>query len=145
MPRAVYDDLRAHGEAAYPHESCGVLLGCPSKEGWRIEALKRATNAQIDAAGSRYEIAPAELVGIVREAREQGLEIAGFYHSHPDHAARPSATDLAEAHWVGCAHVITEVAQGRAAETCAFLLAGATEEDKRFEAMAIKIEDQAAG
>jgi proteasome lid subunit RPN8/RPN11 len=76
-----------------------------------------------------------------RDARGRGLEIAGFYHSHPDHPAKWSARDFAEAHWIGCAYVITEVARGRAEATHAFLLAGNTEEDKRFEPMTICMED----
>ena len=67
--------------------------------------------------------------------------IAGFYHSHPDHPAQWSQTDFAEAHWVGCCYVITEVAQGKAATTNSFLLAGTTEEDKRFEMQTIEVEN----
>lgn len=147
LPRAAYEDLRVHGEETYPGECCGALLGRVVEGDWRVEALARATNARGDAAGDtacdRYEIAPAELVGIAREARSRGLEIAGFYHSHPDHPAQWSATDLAEAHWLGSSYVITEVAQGKAATTNAFVLAGATEEDKRFEAQTILIDDSA--
>jgi hypothetical protein len=61
------------------------------------------------------------------------LSIGGFYHSHPDHPAQWSPTDFAEAHWLGCSYVITAVAQGKATVTNSFLLAGVTEEDKRFE------------
>jgi proteasome lid subunit RPN8/RPN11 len=57
----------------------------------------------------------------------------GFYHSHPDHPARWSQTDLAEAHWWGCAYVITSVETGHATSTCSFVLAGASEEHKRLE------------
>ena len=140
LPRTVFEDLRAHGEETYPRECCGALLGKPGPEGWRIEALVRAVNARIDFA--RYEIAPAELVKIAQEARSRGLEIAGFYHSHPDHPAQWSATDLAEAHWLGASYVITEVAEGKAALTRAWLLAGTREEDKRFAEQEIRIEDR---
>jgi proteasome lid subunit RPN8/RPN11 len=140
LPRAVFEELRAHGEETYPRECCGALLGKPEAAGWWIEALVRATNARIDFA--RYEIAPAELVRIAHEARSRGLEIAGFYHSHPDHPAQWSATDLAEAHWLGASYVITEVAEGKAALTRAWLLAGTREEDKRFEAQEIRVEDR---
>jgi proteasome lid subunit RPN8/RPN11 len=68
-----------------------------------------------------------------REARQRGLEIIGFYHSHPDHPARWSKTDLQEAHWLGCSYVITSVMQGSAVDTNSFLLAGDSEENKRFE------------
>lgn len=141
LPRAVYDAMRAHGEETYPNECCGALLGRASAEGWSVEAAVRAGNTRTDSAHNRYSIAPIELVKIEREARSKGLDIAGFYHSHPDHPAHWSATDLAEAHWLGCSYVITEVAQGKAAATNSFVLAGATEEDKRFEQETIKVEE----
>jgi proteasome lid subunit RPN8/RPN11 len=84
------------------------------------------------------------LVRIKREARRRGLEIAGFYHSHPDHPAQWSATDFAEAHWLGCSYVITEIAQGRAAVTNSFALTGMTEEDKQFIPETISVDDSPA-
>jgi proteasome lid subunit RPN8/RPN11 len=140
ISRAVYDSIRAHGEETYPHECCGALLGRSAAEGWRVTDAVRAGNTRTDSAHNRYNIDPRELVRIQRDAARQGLDIAGFYHSHPDHPAQWSQTDFAEAHWIGCAYVITEVAQGRAAQTNSFLLAGVTEEDKRFETQAIEIE-----
>jgi len=101
----------------------------------------RATNSRTDSARDRYEIAPAEMVEIAREARSRGLEIAGFYHSHPDYPAQWSATDLAEAHWLGASYVITEIAAGKAATTRAWLLAGASEDDKHLVAQEIQIEE----
>jgi proteasome lid subunit RPN8/RPN11 len=138
VPRAVWESLRAHGEETYPHECCGALLGHFVPPGLEIVEAVKAGNTRTDAAHNRYNIAPAELVKIEREARGKKLEIVGFYHSHPDHPAQWSQTDFAEAHWLGCAYVITEVAQGKAAVTNAFLLAGTTEEDKRFELMKIE-------
>ena len=67
-----------------------------------------------------------------RDARERGLEIVGFYHSHPDHPAQWSPTDLADAHWIGCSYMITTVENGRATETNSFVLSGTLEEDKAF-------------
>jgi proteasome lid subunit RPN8/RPN11 len=110
-----------------------VLLGQSTPEGWSVSAAVRAGNTRTDSAHNRYQIAPIELVKIQREAHRQGLDIAGFYHSHPDHPAEWSATDFAEAHWIGCSYVITEVADGKARVTNSFLLAGTTEDDKRFE------------
>jgi proteasome lid subunit RPN8/RPN11 len=136
---AVYDAIRAHGEETYPHECCGALLGKPAAGGWRVEASVKARNTRTDSARSRYSIAPAELVMIEREARERGLSIGGFYHSHPDHPAEWSPTDLAEAHWIGCSYIIVAVAQGKAVAINSFLLAGKTEEDKRFIAERIEI------
>src|SRR5580658_9606431 len=139
MSRAVYKAIRAHGEETYPFECCGALLGRSIQAGWQVEAAVPAGNTRTDSAHNRYSIAPLELVKIEREARRQGLGIAGFYHSHPDHPAQWSSTDLAEAHWLGCSYVITAVAQGKAAVTNSFQLAGTTEEDKRFETERIEV------
>lgn len=141
MTRAVYGSIRAHGEETYPHECCGALIGESTPEGWRVTGAMRAGNTRTDSAHNRYSIAPLELVQIEREARRQRLEIAGFYHSHPDHPAQWSATDFAEAHWLGCVYLITEVAQGKVSVTNSFLLAGATEEEKQFVQESILLED----
>jgi proteasome lid subunit RPN8/RPN11 len=141
IPQSVLSDLRAHGEETYPHECCGALLGTSSPEGWHVVSAVRAGNTRTDSAHNRYNIDPAELVRIQRDAMRQGLDIAGFYHSHPDHPAQWSPTDFAEAHWIGCVYVITEVAKGAAAVTNAFLLAGTTEEDKRFEHIPLAVGD----
>ena len=142
MNLAVYEAIRAHGEQTYHNECCGALLGQSTPEGWRVEAAVPAGNTRTDSAHNRYQIAPLELVKIERDARRQGLGIAGFYHSHPDHPAQWSQTDLAEAHWLGCCYVITAVAKGKAAATNSFNLAGASEEDKRFEQETILVGDQ---
>ncbi len=139
MTRAVYEAIRAHGEETYPHECCGALLGRFSSEGWTVEDAVRAGNTRTDSAHNRYNIAPVELVKIEREARGRGLDIAGFYHSHPDHPAQWSPTDFAEAHWIGCAYLITSVNQGQATVTNSFLLAGTSEENKRFELQSIEV------
>ncbi|MGB6687906.1 MAG: M67 family metallopeptidase [Terracidiphilus sp.] len=141
---AVYRAIRAHGEETYPHECCGALLGS-LPDGRRVKIAVRAGNTRTDSAHNRYQIAPAEVVRIERDARRQGLEIVGFYHSHPDHPAQWSPTDFAEAHWIGCSYVITEVAKGRAVTTNSFLLVGETEEDKRFEPDTIVVEDESIG
>lgn len=140
VPKAVYEQLRAHGEETYPHECCGVLLGQFVEGAWHATSAVRAGNTRTDSAHNRYQIDPAELVSIQRDALRNGLDIAGFYHSHPDHPAQWSSTDFAEAHWIGCTYVITEVAKGKAAVTNAFLLAGTTEEDKCFEPQSIEVQ-----
>jgi proteasome lid subunit RPN8/RPN11 len=141
-----YAALRAHGEETYPQECCGVLLGKsePSVNGAsrrnRVRQIVRAGNTRTDSAHNRYNIAPQELIKIQRLARNSGLDIVGFYHSHPDHPAQWSPTDFAEAHWIGCSYVITSVEQGKAAVTNSFLLTGTTEEDKKFEDQGIEID-----
>src|ERR1700733_1265201 len=133
LSKHTYDTLRAHGEETYPHECCGVLLGRSSDGVNEVEDAIRAGNTRIDSAHNRYHIAPQELIRIQRQGRERGLDIVGFYHSHPDHPAQWSKTDFEEAHWIGCSYVITSVEKGTAQVTNAFLLTGTSEEDKRFE------------
>jgi proteasome lid subunit RPN8/RPN11 len=127
-----YDAVRRHGEETYPHECCGVLLGRSLDDVNVVEDAIRAGNTRTDSAHNRYHIAPHELVKIQREGRKRGLDIVGFYHSHPDHPAQWSQTDFAEAHWLGCSYVITAVEKGVAEQTNSFLLTGTSEDDKSF-------------
>jgi proteasome lid subunit RPN8/RPN11 len=127
-----YDAVRRHGEETYPHECCGVLLGRSLDDVNVVEDAIRAGNTRTDSAHNRYHIAPHELVKIQREGRKRGLDIVGFYHSHPDHPAQWSQTDFAEAHWLGCSYVITAVEKGVAQQTNSFLLTGTSEDDKSF-------------
>ena len=134
-----WEQLRRHGEETYPHECCGVLLGQIDSEGVKaVQAIARCNNQRTDSPHNRYGIDPRELVRIQREARERGQDIIGFYHSHPDHPARWSQTDLAEAHWTGCSYVITSVVSGSATETNSFNLGGG-DENKYFEDEEIRV------
>lgn len=146
ISQPIYDALRQHGEETWPYECCGVLLGhLLTEAGEAIHAVEeaiRAENVRTDSAHNRYHIAPQELIRIQRMGRERGLDIVGFYHSHPDHPAQWSQTDLAEAHWLGCSYVITAVENGAARQTNSFLLAGAGEDDKRFEDQAVDVTGQ---
>jgi proteasome lid subunit RPN8/RPN11 len=127
-----YEALRRHGEQTYPHECCGVLLGRAEGAVNVVERVVRAGNTRTDSAHNRYNISAAELIRIQREGREQAFDIIGFYHSHPDHPAYWSATDHAEAHWLGCSYLITRIAHGSAEDTNSFLLTGSSEDDKAF-------------
>ena len=104
--RKEYEALRMHGEETYPHECCGVLLGHMDGDQRIVTSIARCGNTRDDSPHNRYHIDPRELVEIQRESRKRGEDIIGFYHSHPDHPARWSQTDLAEAHWYGCSHGI---------------------------------------
>ncbi|HXR15387.1 MAG TPA: M67 family metallopeptidase [Terriglobales bacterium] len=126
------DALRQHGEETYPHECCGVLLGRMDGNERVVTSVARAGNTRTDSAHNRYNIDPKDLIRIQREGRERGEDIVGFYHSHPDHPARWSPTDLAEAHWFGCSYVITSVEKGNAAITNSFELTGTDEGDKKL-------------
>src|SRR5258708_4052996 len=140
IPRDVYAALRQHGEETYPHECCGVLLGQFADDGSKSATrAARAGNTRDDSPHNRYNIDPKELIRIQREGRERGEDIVGFYHSHPDHPAKWSTTDLAEAHWIGCSYMNTRVEKGRAVLTNSFELTGNDESDKQLSDETIEI------
>jgi proteasome lid subunit RPN8/RPN11 len=130
--RKEFEALRQHGEETYPHECCGVLLGQMGDGVRTVSSVARAGNTRTDSAHNRYNLDPKDLIRIQREGRERGEDILGFYHSHPDHPAQWSQTDLAEAHWFGCSYVITSVEKGKAVLTNSFELAGSNENDKKL-------------
>ena len=141
ISNTLLDTLRKHGEDTYPHECCGVLVGDFDDAGDKeVTSVVQCGNTRTDSLANRYHISPSELVRIQREAMLAGHDIVGFYHSHPDHPAQWSTTDLAEAHWTGCSYVITSVDQGKAVLTNAFVLTRQEEvkclEDEQLEVTA---------
>ena len=144
MGQAEYDEIRKHGEDTYPHECCGVMLGVIEDDRRIVKATARCGNTRDDRPQDRFHIDPKDLVRIQRQGREQGYDIVGFYHSHPDCPARWSKTDLQEAHWIGCSYVITRVDQRVAQDTNSFALEGTLEEDKHFEDEDIRVEASVA-
>jgi proteasome lid subunit RPN8/RPN11 len=139
--RSHYEALRRHGEETYPHECCGVLLGRFEADGQRVvTSIARCGNTRADSPQNRYHIDPKQLIHIQRQGREREEDIVGFYHSHPDHPARWSPTDLAEAHWFRCSYVITSVDKGKAAITNSFELEGIDEQNKQLVSEKIEVE-----
>ena len=126
----ILDAIRAHGQETYPEECCGFLLGEMKPDGNHVTALQRVENRREENRERRYTITPADYQAADRAARKQGVDIVGIYHSHPDHPARPSATDLADATFPGYTYVIVSVQQGRAADLTAWSLAS---DRSRFE------------
>jgi proteasome lid subunit RPN8/RPN11 len=118
---ALLEQIRRHGEAAYPAECCGAMLGIPDPEGLKdVVRLSPAVNRRTDDP-HRYLIAPEDLRRLEAEARAEGLEIVGYYHSHPDHPARPSAFDTEHA-WPWYSYLIVRVNRGSAAEAASWVL-----------------------
>jgi proteasome lid subunit RPN8/RPN11 len=109
--------IRAHGEAAYPEECCGVLIGRESadKSTASVDRIVAASNERADSRHNRYVISPQALLEAQREARASGLDIVGYYHSHPDHPARPSEFDREHA-WPGTSYVIVSIEKGKAVD-----------------------------
>lgn len=117
ISRALLDEVLCHARSGYPYEVCGVLLGVPNGM-CTVDDAVRVVNRESRTPRVRYEIAPEDLVAIQNEARERGLDILGYYHSHPDHPPRPSETDrriAAEGLSDGVIHVVVAVeGSGRA-------------------------------
>ena len=107
--------LRRHGEREFPQECCGVLLG--DREGGEsiVREVRPLINAARENREREFSVAPDAIRDLLDEERRTGREILGFYHSHPNHPARPSATDRDNA-WEGWATVILSVRQGLATE-----------------------------
>jgi proteasome lid subunit RPN8/RPN11 len=140
--RSAYQALREHSLAEFPNECCGVLLGSLDLSGRLLTAAVACRNVSAESHRSRYEISPKELVQVQRAARDRNEEILGFYHSHPNHPALWSPTDLEQAYWFGFSYVITSVAPGPIlGETAAYLLDGTGESDKVFRPEIIEIVD----
>ncbi len=124
-----FREVEALLERAYPEEGCGVLIGRAGDRGHEVERVLEFENVQEDTRQRRYLIAPEQLLRAERDAREQGLDVVGFFHSHPDQPARPSAFDLEHA-WPFYSYLIVSVAGGRTAGARSWRLA---EDRSRFD------------
>ena len=130
MSQTGYDLIRQQGELSYPREACGILLGHTIDGCRTVVSTFQAGNTHPEPL-RHYSIDPKQVIAAQKLARNQGLDIVGFYHSHPDHPAHYSQTDLAEAHWLDCSYAIISVEQGKAAQTRSFVLSG-SEDEKAF-------------
>jgi proteasome lid subunit RPN8/RPN11 len=109
--------IRRHGEETFPHECCGALVG----RDWGVEAVVRLPNTTEEGPRRRFLVRPSDYREAERRATERGGELLGFYHSHPDHPARPSQYDLDHA-WPTFAYVIVSVLAGAAADMTVWYL-----------------------
>jgi len=107
--------LRRHAAETFPEECCGFLLGRSDDGGAAVEAVRPARNEAPAARATRFLISPEAVLLARREARELGLAVVGYYHSHPDGRAEPSRHDLEHA-WPATSYLIVPVAAGVAGE-----------------------------
>jgi proteasome lid subunit RPN8/RPN11 len=122
---AVDEAIRAHGQETYPHECCGALVGADG----RITATVPLPNVTDEGPRRRFRVSDKDYMMSERRAGELGGELLGFYHSHPDHPARPSQYDLDHA-WPTFAYIIVAVAEGVANDMTVWYL---QEDRSRFE------------
>jgi proteasome lid subunit RPN8/RPN11 len=104
LSAAVERAIRAHGQQTYPHECCGALVGA----GGRVTDVVALPNTTEEGPRRRFLVRPSDYREAERRAGELGVELLGFYHSHPDHPARPSQYDLDHA-WPTFAYIIVSV------------------------------------
>ncbi len=105
------NEIRAHAQECYPQEACGLLVGDVKASVRRTSLIRRARNLEVERASDRYELDPQDYYAADELARASGLEVIGIYHSHPDHPARPSRTDLERA-WEGWSYLILSIENG---------------------------------
>jgi proteasome lid subunit RPN8/RPN11 len=112
--------IRAEAARAYPREGCGALLGPQPGE---VTDTLPLPNAEIEMPRTRFTISPLDYLAAEQGAEARGLRLLGFWHSHPDHPARPSPTDREYA-WEGLLTVVIAVARGRPGEVTAWEVPG---------------------
>lgn len=115
--------IRGHGAETYPHECCGALLGRETADDAReILALFPLVNRRDDSPRNRFSVTSEDVRDAERAAREKGLDVLGWYHSHPDHPARPSQYDQDHA-WPWYSYIIVSVANGEPQDMTSWRLA----------------------
>jgi proteasome lid subunit RPN8/RPN11 len=147
------EKIRAHGAETYPHECCGALLGrdaggvrgsdpakyplTPERE---ILALYPLVNRRDDSPRNRFSVSSEDVLSAEKEGREHGLDVVGWYHSHPDHPARPSAYDRDHA-WPWYSYIIVSVQNGAPREMTSWRL---NDDRQEFSPEGIEIRHRAA-
>jgi proteasome lid subunit RPN8/RPN11 len=121
--------IHRHAEASYPEECCGFLIGRAADDSTAVERVLPAGNQREDSRYNRYLIEPETVLAAHKEARGLGLDVVGYYHSHPDHPSRPSDFDRDHA-WPGLSYLIVSVRKGAVADERSWRLA---DERDRFD------------
>ena len=125
--------IRAHAAQSYPYECCGALLGAETDGGRAVRDLVMLDNQRDDSPRNRFLVRPEDVLRVENAARERGLDVLGWYHSHPDAPARPSEFDREHA-WPWYSYVIVSVGAGGPRGMASWRL---TDDRERFDAEAI--------
>ena len=153
MSAEIAQKIREHGARGYPNECCGALLGrdadetsaattggdvlLPARE---IFALFPLVNRRDDSPRNRFSVTAVDVRDSEKAAREKGLDVVGWYHSHPDHPARPSQYDREHA-WPWYSYIIVSVANGQPQEMTSWRL---SDDRSEYACEEIAIRDSAA-
>jgi proteasome lid subunit RPN8/RPN11 len=103
--------IEAHGMETYPHECCGALLGRDDGSSREVIGLLPLANRRNDSPRNRFEVTPQDVLLAEKTAREQKVDLIGWYHSHPDAPARPSEFDREHA-WPWYSYIIVSIQNG---------------------------------
>ena len=139
------EKIRAHGAETYPHECCGALLGRDSEASStdaarEVLGLFPLVNRRDDSPRNRFSVTGQDVLEADKAAQAQGLEVIGWYHSHPDHPARPSDYDREHA-WPWYSYVIVSVHNGAPQEMTSWRL---NDDRQAFSPEGIEIRHRAA-
>jgi proteasome lid subunit RPN8/RPN11 len=153
MSSEIAQKIREHGAQGYPNECCGALLGrdadetsaattggdvlLPARE---ILGLFPLVNRREDSPRNRFSVTAEDVRDSEKAAREKGLDVVGWYHSHPDHPARPSQYDREHA-WPWYSYIIVSVANGKPQEMTSWRL---SDDRSEYACEEIAIRDSAA-
>ena len=135
ISKPLLEKIRAHGKRTYPEECCGILLGRMNGGEKIIGDIVEIENTLDVERKRRYLIPPEIYQRAEKDARQRGMEIVGFYHSHPDHPAVPSQFDLENA-WGWFSYLITRIESGEPKETTSWVL---RDDRSAFEGEALEI------
>jgi len=123
--------IEAEGASAYPNECCGIMIGRDVSDGTctrriveRLEAMANVFDPEQQK--RRFAVDPLALMKAEKSASEAGQLVLGFYHSHPDHPARPSEYDRTHA-WPFYSYVIVSIAEGKPVDMTSWVLDDQTE------------------
>ncbi len=102
------ESIHGHARETYPEECAGALIGTANGREKVVSEVWSAENTHEDERSRRFLIEPMKIMEFEKRARERGMDVLGFYHSHPDHPAEPSEYDREHA-WPGWSYVIASV------------------------------------
>jgi proteasome lid subunit RPN8/RPN11 len=139
------EKIGLHGAETYPNECCGALLGRDSEIGSQdavreVLDLFPLINRRDDSPRNRFSVTAEDVLDVDKAAQEQGLEVIGWYHSHPDHPAQPSQYDRDHA-WPWYSYIIVSVQNGAPQEMTSWRL---NDDRREFSPEGIEIRHRAA-
>jgi len=127
LPASLARQIEKEGSAAYPNECCGIIYGRDTKGERVVERLEAVANVFDEKEQyHRFSISPQQLMVAERTASEEKCLVLGFYHSHPDHPARPSETDRLHG-WPFYSYIIVAIAKGEPIDMTSWILDDVTE------------------